>query len=92
MELALDKATKILLGAIALGLFLNASNVFIGKAYANNYDVSEQGDSGYETEALELEAKEADGESEDDYLEFDEEFTSNGEGYDENSHGHAHDH
>lgn len=35
MELKLDKTTKILLGAIALGLFLNASNVFIDKAYAN---------------------------------------------------------
>ena len=30
-----DKTTKILLGAIALGLFLNASNVFIDKAFAN---------------------------------------------------------
>mgnify|MGYP005642442345 CR=1 FL=1 len=28
--------TKILLGAIALGLFLNASNVFIDKAYARD--------------------------------------------------------
>jgi len=36
MELKLDKTTKILLGAIALGLFLNASNVFIDKAYAND--------------------------------------------------------
>ena len=36
MELKVDKTTKILLGAIALGLFLNASNVFIDKAYANN--------------------------------------------------------
>jgi len=35
MELKLDKTTKMLLGAIALGLFLNASNVFIDKAYAN---------------------------------------------------------
>ena len=35
MELKLDKTTKILLGAIALGLFLNASNMFIDKAYAN---------------------------------------------------------
>ncbi len=34
MELKLDKTTKILLGAIALGLFFNASNVFIDKAYA----------------------------------------------------------
>jgi len=36
MELKLDKTTKILLGAIALGLFLNASDVFIDKAYAND--------------------------------------------------------
>ena len=36
MELKLDKTIKILLGAIALGLFLNASNVFISKAYAND--------------------------------------------------------
>jgi hypothetical protein len=36
MELKLDKTTKILLGAIALGLFLNASNVFIDKAYASD--------------------------------------------------------
>ena len=43
MELKLDKTTKILLGAIALGLFLNASNVFISKAYAiscaDSYDL-----------------------------------------------------
>ena len=39
MELKLDKITKILLGAIAVGLFLNASNVFIDKAYANDWDV-----------------------------------------------------
>ena len=39
MELKLDKTTKILLGAIALGLFLNASNIFIDKAYANEWDV-----------------------------------------------------
>ena len=37
MELKLDKTTKILLGAIALGLFLNTSNMFIDKAYANDY-------------------------------------------------------
>ena len=36
MELKLDKTTKILLGAIALGLFLNASNMFIDKAYARD--------------------------------------------------------
>jgi len=36
MELKLDKTTKILLGAIALGLFLNASDVFIDKAYASD--------------------------------------------------------
>jgi|GEM_PF-3431622 len=34
MELKLDKTTKMLLGAIAIGLFLNASNIFIDKAYA----------------------------------------------------------
>jgi hypothetical protein len=34
MELKLDKTTKILLGAIALGLFLNASEVIITKAMA----------------------------------------------------------
>ena len=39
MELKVDKITKILLGAIAVGLFLNASNVFIDKAYANDWDV-----------------------------------------------------
>ena len=39
MELKIDKITKILLGAIALGLFLNASNVLIDKAYANNWDL-----------------------------------------------------
>ena len=39
MELKIDKITKILLGAIALGLFLNASNVFIDKAYANDWDL-----------------------------------------------------
>ena len=41
MELKLDKTTKLLLGAIALGLFLNASNMFIDRAYAvdNSYGV-----------------------------------------------------
>ena len=39
MELKLDNTTKILLGAIALGLFLNASNIFIDKAHANDWDV-----------------------------------------------------
>jgi len=39
MELKADKITKILLGVIAFGLFLNASNVFMDKAYANNWDV-----------------------------------------------------
>jgi len=46
MELKLDKTTKILLGAIALGLFLNASNVFIDKAYAitcaDSYDLKNE--------------------------------------------------
>ena len=36
MELKLDKTTKILLGLIALGLFLNASNVWLDKAYATS--------------------------------------------------------
>ena len=39
MELKVDNTTKILLGAIAIGLFLNASNIFIDKAHANNWDV-----------------------------------------------------
>lgn len=39
MDLKIDKITKILLGAIALGLFLNLSNVFIDKSYANEWDV-----------------------------------------------------
>ena len=39
MELKLDKTTKILLGAVAVGLFLNASNVVIDRAYANDWDV-----------------------------------------------------
>ena len=39
MDLKVDKITKILLGAIALGLFLNVSNVFIDKANANDWDV-----------------------------------------------------
>ena len=41
MEFKLDKTTKLLLGAIALGLFLNASEVIITKAYAelSRYDI-----------------------------------------------------
>ena len=39
MELKVDNTTKILLGTIALGLFLNASNIFIDKAHANDWDV-----------------------------------------------------
>ncbi len=39
MELKTDKTTKVLLGAIGLGLFLNASNVLIDKASANDWDV-----------------------------------------------------
>ena len=39
MILKVDKITKILLGVIALGLFLNLSNVIISKVYANNWDV-----------------------------------------------------
>ena len=39
MKLKVDKTTKILLSAIAAGLFLNASNVVIDRAYANDWDV-----------------------------------------------------
>ena len=39
MELKEDITTKILLGAIALGLLLNAGNVFIDKAHANDWDL-----------------------------------------------------
>ena len=39
MELKLDKTIKIILGAIALGLFLNVSSIFVDKAYANDWDV-----------------------------------------------------
>ena len=39
MELKTDKTTKVLLGTIGLGLFLNASNVLIDKASANDWDV-----------------------------------------------------
>jgi len=39
MELKEDNTTKILLGAIALGLLLNAGNVFIDKAHANDWDL-----------------------------------------------------
>ena len=39
MELKLDKTAKLLLGVIGLGLFLNLSNVFIDKVYANDWDV-----------------------------------------------------
>ena len=39
MELKVDNTTKILLGAIALGLLLNASNIFIDKAHAKDWDV-----------------------------------------------------
>ena len=39
MKSKVDNTTKILLGAIALGLFLNANNVFIDKAYANDWDL-----------------------------------------------------
>ena len=39
MDLKADKITKILLSAIALGLFLNLSNVFVDKAYANECDI-----------------------------------------------------
>ena len=39
MELKVDNTTKILLGAIVLGLLLNAGNVFIDKAHANDWDL-----------------------------------------------------
>ena len=39
MDLKVDKITQILLGVIALGLFLNLSKVFIDQAYANDWDV-----------------------------------------------------
>ena len=39
MELKIDKTIKILLSIIAIGLFLNLSNVYIDKAYANDWDV-----------------------------------------------------
>ena len=39
MELKLDKITKILLGAIAAGLFLNVNNVLIDNSFANDWDV-----------------------------------------------------
>jgi len=38
MELKVDKHQNTV-SAIALGLFLNASNVFIDKAYANDWDL-----------------------------------------------------
>ena len=42
MELKLDKTTKILLGVIALCLFLNASNVFISDAHAKAKKISQE--------------------------------------------------
>ena len=39
MELKLDKTIKFLLWIIAIGLLLNLSNVYIDKAYANDWDV-----------------------------------------------------
>jgi hypothetical protein len=42
MDFKVDKTTKILLGAIALGLFLNVSNVFIDKAYASDCATSSE--------------------------------------------------
>ena len=39
MEIKHDKTIKLLLGVIALGLFLNLSNIVIDKAYANDWDV-----------------------------------------------------
>jgi hypothetical protein len=90
MELKADKTTKILLGAIALGLFLNASDVIITKAFAYDYDVSGYGGSGYVSGQIETDG---DGDAEG-YLHledgstvyFDGEFSGYGEveGYDEN--------
>ena len=40
MEIKHDKTIKLLLGVIALGLFLNLSNIVIDKAYANDWDVA----------------------------------------------------
>ena len=39
MEFKVDKTTKILLGLLVLGFFLNLCNAFIDKAYANDWDV-----------------------------------------------------
>ena len=39
MKLKVDRTTKILLGTIAAGLFLNASNFLVYRAYANDWDV-----------------------------------------------------
>jgi len=39
LKLKTDKTTKVLLGTIGLGLFLNASNGLIDKASANDWDV-----------------------------------------------------
>ena len=39
MKLKVDKTTNLLLGAIAAGLFLNANNIYIDKAYANDWDL-----------------------------------------------------
>ena len=39
MKLKLDKTIKLLLWIITIGLFLNLSNVYIGKTYANDWDI-----------------------------------------------------
>ena len=39
MKLSSLKTTNIFLGAIALGLLLNISNVIVDKAYANDWDL-----------------------------------------------------
>ena len=39
MKLSSLKTTNIFLGAIALGLLLNVSNVIVDKAYANDWDL-----------------------------------------------------
>ena len=39
MKFKLDKTIKLLLASIAAALFLNAGNVFMEKAYANDWDI-----------------------------------------------------
>ena len=39
MKLKLDKTIKLLLWIITIGLFLNLSNIYIDKTYANDWDI-----------------------------------------------------